>query len=64
MKLRDVFSVIDGRIRVSIFVGGINTFAGRMEDAIKEERYDDVGMYLDCEVIKMNVISDILIIAV
>ena len=64
MKLHEVLSVISGSTKITIYVGCINVFSGKMADIAKKKWDEDVGMYLDCEVIRLNVVDKAITIAV
>ena len=64
MKLKDVLSVISGGTNICIFVGCINIFSGKMADVTKEKWNEDVGIYMDCDVIRLNTVNNAITIAV
>ena len=64
MKLHEVLSVISGSTKITIYVGCINVFSGKMADVTKEKWKEDVETYLDCEVIRLNIVNNAITIAV
>lgn len=64
MKLNDVLSVISGGTKICIYVGCIAIFRGKMADASKEFWDENVKMFMDCEVIRINTSNGYITIAV
>ena len=64
MKLHEVLSVISGGTKIIIYVGCITIFSGKMAETTKEKWKEDVEMYLNCEVIRLNVKDNAITIAV
>lgn len=64
MKLHEVLSVISGGTKLVIYADCANVFSGKMADIAKKKWDEDVGMYLDYEVIRLNVVDKAITIAV
>lgn len=64
MKLRDVLNVIGGGTDIRIYVGCLSVFHGKMCDVKKDTWNEHVGIYMDCEVIRLNAIDGAITIAV
>lgn len=64
MKLRDVLDVISGGTDIRIYVGCLSVFHGKMCDAKKSSWNEHVGIYMDCEVIRLNTVDGAITIAV
>ena len=64
MKLHEVLSVINGSTKITIYVGCINIFSGKMAETTKEKWKEGVEMYLNCEVIRLNIADDAITITV
>lgn len=67
MTLKDVLNVISGGTNIRIYVGCINAFSGKMADVsitCRDEWERNVGIYMDCEVIRLNVDNNAITIAV
>lgn len=64
MKLKDVLFVINSATRIKIYVGHDRLFSGWMThvDKAKWDKY--VGVYLDCEVTRLDVENETIIIKV
>ena len=64
MKLKDALSVISGGTKICIYVGCVNIFSGKMSDITKEKWDKDIGIYMDCDVIRLNTVNDTITIAI
>ena len=64
MKLKDVLSIISGSTKIRIFAGCIEIFYGKMAEVTKSEWDKNVGIYLECEVIRLNTVNGAITIAV
>lgn len=64
MKLYEVLSVISGSTKITIYVGCITIFSGKMAETTKEKWKEDIKTYLDCEVIRLNIANNGITISV
>lgn len=64
MKLHEVLSVISGGTKITIYADCVTIFSGKMAETTKEKWREDVETYLDCEVIRLNIVNDAITIAV
>lgn len=55
MKLRDVLNVFRDDTYIYLYVGSVKSFVGHINEALEEDQFDNVGMYLDCDIVKMQV---------
>lgn len=64
MRLQDVLNVISGGTDIRIYAGCLSIFHGKMCNANKANWDEHVGIYMDCEVIRLNAIDGAITIAV
>ena len=64
MKLRELTNVIDGTISIMIYNGPKTVFNGAMHSISKEDWDNAVGNYMDYDVLSINLMCGILIIAI
>lgn len=64
MKLENVLNVISGGTKICIYVGCVKIFEGKMCEAKKSWWKENVEIYNDCEVIRLNTIDNAITIAV
>jgi len=64
MTLKDVLAVISGGTNIVIYVGCITAFYGKMAETTKEYWKENIEMYMDCEVIRINSVNNAITIAV
>jgi len=57
-------NVISGGTDIRIYVGCLSLFHGKMCNVKKDDWDERIGIYMDCEVIRLNTVDNAITIAV